>query len=235
MNKHRLLPACALLAAAAFGLSACTGGSTPAASSTGAAPASTSPSASSAAPSTSAEASTSASATEATASTPASETSSSSAGTAAASKIEEKKASSETITDEVLGDKIKVTGIANGFQGTGTWATPPGGTTYVAVKYTVTAGTKYYNSTSCSNLLLKTDAATSKATSITTSVKADMSEQKLTPFDSPEPGKTAEGYCVYYVKAPTDTNLTLVYYRLGLQASGKTYPKVEDEYKIKVG
>jgi hypothetical protein len=233
MTKRRILPVAGLVAVAAIALSACSNGSTPGTSSDTAGSTSASPT--SAAPASS-ESSTAPATTESSETTSsAAQTSAAGTEAATAGKVEEKKASSDSAKDPVLEDEVKVTGIATGFTGTGTWATAPGGATYIGVKIQVKAGEKYYNSASCSSFQLGTPDMGVPTSDITSSVKKDLTAAGLAPLESPDPGKTAEGYCMYYVKAPTDTNLTLTYSRLGLKASGKTYPALEKELKITVG
>ena len=242
MKRTTIATLASFTAIAALGLSACSSGSTPAASS----PASSAPTTSTqtvpsptemstpaATESTVATDSASPTATEQTSAAP---TSSPSDTAAAGGALKIAKASSKTVKYPLRGDSATVTGVATGFVGEGDWAKAPGQNTYVGIKYDVTRGEKYYGGVSCTTLTLSTPemgAPTSDSTSV---VKDAMKEAGLTPLESSiDSGAKASGWCMYYVKNPTATNLTVTYSELPTKVSGKTYPAFKEDMPIKVG
>lgn len=233
MKRPKAIGFASLALASALALAGCTGGGEQADQSTTPTPTASSTTSESPAP-TDASPTESSSPTE-SASQTSTESAEADSKKADNSKLKIHEASSPSYTDSVMGNKFQVTGVALDFKGEGEFADAPGDNVYVAVRYKVSAGTKYLNGTSCTNTKLESaDSPYATGDIATKELKVPMEAAGLQPLETVGPGKTSEGWCLYYVPNPTVDNLTAQYSRLAMKDAKKTYKEESKKLKITV-
>lgn len=234
--KRTLVAVPAMAMAAVLALSACGDDTSSAdAPATSTAPQTSAPTSPATTPSATQTPSESPSAEDTSSSEPSADDTASSDPTGAAGKLEKITVTSPSVTDPVLGHKVKVTGVAFGYVGEGEWVKPPlKTTTYVAIQVNAVSGDKFYNGVSCTQFRLSTPDARRPASNVTSLHKNKLTKDGLKPMVSVATGKSGEGWCLYYVENPTKENLTVHYVRSGLKDSkGKTYPEVDLKMPLK--
>jgi hypothetical protein len=162
--------------------------------------------------------------TPTTSSTPAAEE------TTEAPAAEQKKiAVDESITDDVMGHQIKITGLVRDFAAPSKTNIPDGGGEWVLVELDVKAGSKYSGGVQGGFTLYTPDGEL--AGSSTGIIEADMAAAGFTPWESVSAGEQSKGWQAFQVNTRSDA-YQLQYKRLAASVIGGGDPIEEKIWKI---